>query len=182
MLFCGSMTYTFGIAFCKFSILTFYWRIFKISGIRIPIQVLFGLTFAWFLLRLFIVTLQCIPTQALWDKSITDANCSIDESTFFFSTVLTHVLIDIAILVLPGIEVRKLQLPLGQKLAVVALFTFGFMFVESCTNCRVSMKLTHFQGPVSRPPSSLWKLSSSMANPKRLAYKWGYIQHGLWLK
>lgn len=75
------------------------------------------------------VTLQCIPITALWDKSITDANCSINESTFFFSTVLTHVIIDIAIVVLPGIEVRKLQLPLGQKLAVVALFTFGFLLV-----------------------------------------------------
>lgn len=129
MLWCSSMTYTFGIAFCKFSILTFYWRIFKISGIRVPIQVLFGLTVAWFLLRIFMVTLQCIPITALWDKSITDANCSINESTFFFSTVLTHVIIDIAIVVLPGIEVRKLQLPLGQKLAVVALFTFGFLLV-----------------------------------------------------
>ncbi|KAH6884271.1 hypothetical protein B0T10DRAFT_463160 [Thelonectria olida] len=133
------LTYTFAIAFAKFAILTFYWRLFKFSDVRIPIQVLFGITFAWFLLRLFMVTLQCIPIQALWDKSVKGAECNIHESTFFFSTVLTHVLVDVAILALPAIEVGKLHLPAGQKIAVIALFMFGalvclssvFVLIES---------------------------------------------------
>lgn len=125
MLWLSSLTYTFAIAFAKFAILTFYWRLFKFSNARIPIQVLLGLTIAWFIVRLFMVTLQCIPIKALWDKSIVDAQCNINESTFFFSTILTHVFIDVAILSLPAIEVGRMHLPTGQKVAVIALFTFG---------------------------------------------------------
>ncbi|KAM0428884.1 hypothetical protein ACHAPT_006684 [Fusarium lateritium] len=136
-----SMTYTFAIAFSKFAILTFYWRLFQYSDIRVPIQILSAVTVSWFVLRLFMVTLQCIPTSAFWEEPLETKSqkCHIKESAFFFSTVLTHALIDCAILALPAIEVGKLHLPKGQKIAVIALFTFGavtclasiFVLVES---------------------------------------------------
>ncbi|KAF5665325.1 integral membrane protein [Fusarium heterosporum] len=124
-----SFTYTFAIAFSKFAILAFYWRLFQFSDIRIPIQILSGITISWFLCRLFMVTLQCLPITVMWNgtQEEKDAKCHIRESTFFFSTVLTHVLIDSAILILPAIEVGKLHLPKGQKFAVIALFAFGAM-------------------------------------------------------
>ncbi|KAF5020867.1 hypothetical protein F66182_7122 [Fusarium sp. NRRL 66182] len=140
-MFTTSFTYTFAIAFSKFAILAFYWRLFQFSDIRIPIQVLSCIAVAWFLLRLFMVTLQCIPITTLWNgtQEDKDTKCHIRESTFFFSTVLTHVLIDGAILILPAIEVGKLHLPKGQKVAVIALFAFGaitclasiFVLIES---------------------------------------------------
>ncbi|KAI1023956.1 hypothetical protein LB504_005289, partial [Fusarium proliferatum] len=125
MVFCTSVTYTFAIAFAKLAILMFYWRIFKFSTIRLAIRVLLVLTVSWFLLRLFLVTLRCVPIQALWDDSIKDAKCKIDAATFFFSTILTHVILDVAILVLPVVEVAKLRLAVGQKVAVISLFMFG---------------------------------------------------------
>ncbi|KAJ3460508.1 hypothetical protein MRS44_011375 [Fusarium solani] len=124
ILWCSSILYSFTIAFCKFSILCFYWRLFKYSSVRIPVQVLSGLTLAWFILRLFLVTLQCIPIRGLWDHSVKHT-CGVNETVFFFATVLTHVLIDCAILALPIIEVGKMHLPKGQKIAVIALFMFG---------------------------------------------------------
>ncbi|KAH7125789.1 hypothetical protein EDB81DRAFT_698208 [Dactylonectria macrodidyma] len=129
LLWVSSMTYTFAIAFCKFAILAFYWRIFQHSDIRIPIQVLSTLAGAWFFLRLFMVSLQCIPISALWNETgqARDRRCHIHESTFFFATVLTHVLLECAILALPAIEVSKLHLPRGQKVAVIMLFMFGVM-------------------------------------------------------
>lgn len=128
MLWLSSMTYTFAIAFCKFAILTFFWRIFQMSDIRIPIQVLFVITICWFIVRLLLVSLQCIPIKARWDFSITEKTCGIRESVFFFSTVLTHVIIDFAILCLPALEIRKMHLPFGQKIAVIGLFTFGALY------------------------------------------------------
>jgi hypothetical protein len=124
-----SLTYTFAIAFSKFAVLAFYWRLFQFSDIRIPIQILSCVTVSWFILRLFMVTLQCLPITVMWEgtQEEKDAKCHIRESTFFFSTVLTHVLIDCAILILPAIEVGKLHLPKGQKVAVIALFAFGAM-------------------------------------------------------
>ncbi|RSL65832.1 hypothetical protein CEP54_004019 [Fusarium duplospermum] len=140
-IWCTSMTYTFAIAFSKFAIITFYWRLFQYSDIRVPIQILSAVTVSWFFLRLFMVTLQCIPTSAFWEEPLETKTqkCHVRESAFFFSTVLTHVLIDCAILVLPAIEVGRLHLPKGQKVAVIALFAFGavtclasiFVLIES---------------------------------------------------
>lgn len=126
LLFSSSITYSFGIAFSKFAILAFYWRIFKFTGIRIPIQILFGITISWFILRLCMSILTCIPIQARWDTSIKGA-CDVDQSTFFFATILTHVIIEIAILVLPAVEVGNLHLPRAQKIGVLALFMFGIL-------------------------------------------------------
>lgn len=121
------MTYTFSIAFSKFTILAFYWRVFKHSSIRIPIQVLLGASVAWFIMRLFMVTLQCIPTRAFWDITLKAEKCKLKESAIFFGTVLTHVILDLLILVLPVIQIGKLQLRYGQKIAVIALFMFGIL-------------------------------------------------------
>lgn len=128
-LFLTSETYTFAIAFCKFAILAFYWRIFKYTGIRIPIQVLSALTIGWFILRLFMVNLQCIPIQTLWDPAITDGKCGVNKPTFFFSTGVTHLLIEAGLIVLPAIELAKMHLPTGQKIAVMLLFMFGILYV-----------------------------------------------------
>ncbi|KAM5357531.1 hypothetical protein ACJZ2D_016168 [Fusarium nematophilum] len=125
MLWLTCLVYTFAIASAKFTILAFYWRIFKFSGIRIPIQVLTGITVSWFIVRVCFITMNCLPTNAFWDHSISEKACRINEATFFFTTVLTHVLIDWAILALPVIEVGRLHLPIGQKIAVIAMFMFG---------------------------------------------------------
>ncbi|RGP77199.1 integral membrane [Fusarium longipes] len=133
MQFLISMTYSYSIGFSKLSILLFYWRIFKQSAIRIPIQVLLGLSVAWLILRTFMVTFHCIPVQAYWDKSIEGAVCKINDSQFFFGTCLTHFALDIVILALPIIEVFKLRLRMGQKVAITALFVIGFIVCLAST-------------------------------------------------
>ena len=72
---------------------------------------------------------HCVPVEAFWDKSIEDARCDIDDSKFFFGTVLVHLMIDICILVLPIVQVKHLQLRLGQKIGVIGLFMFGILYV-----------------------------------------------------
>ncbi|KAF5002450.1 hypothetical protein FDECE_10636 [Fusarium decemcellulare] len=133
MQFLMSLTYAFSIASSKLSILLFYWRIFKQSAIRIPIKVMIGITIAWIILRTFMLIFHCIPVQAYWDKSITDANCAINDTAYFFGTCLTHFVMDIVILALPIIEVFKLRLRLGQKLAITALFVIGFVVCLAST-------------------------------------------------
>ncbi|KAF4969026.1 hypothetical protein FSARC_3680 [Fusarium sarcochroum] len=125
LLWLGSLTYTIGLAGAKFAILTFYWRLFKYSNSRIPIQIVMVLCGCWFVARMLLLTLQCIPTQAYWDVARRDLDCHVKTATYFYSTVLTHAILDIVILVLPLLEVFKMHLPLGQKIAVMALFGFG---------------------------------------------------------
>ncbi|KAF4458675.1 integral membrane [Fusarium albosuccineum] len=123
--FFNSLTYAFSIASAKLAILFLYWRLFQLSAIRIPIRVMIVLTFMWIIVRTFMTIFRCLPVQAYWDKTIPHAVCRINDTQFFFGTVLTHFLMDVAILVLPIIEVFKLRLRLGQKIAVAGLFTLG---------------------------------------------------------
>lgn len=123
---CCEYLYAFSIASTKFTILTLYWRLFKLSSIRIPIQIMFVISVMWIILRTFMVSFQCLPTRYFWDKSIS-GHCAINEPKFFFGTILAHCVMDIIILALPIIEVSKLHLRLSQKLAVIGLFLVGFM-------------------------------------------------------
>lgn len=68
-----------------------------------------------------------MPVAAFWDSSIENAKCDIEDSKFFFGTILVHVCIDIAILVLPVMQIQKLRLPTLQKLGIVIMFTFGIL-------------------------------------------------------
>lgn len=100
---------------------------------------MFVISLIWIILRTFMVIFHCIPVQAYWDKSIKNARCEINDAQFFFGTVLTHFVMDVIILVLPTIELSRLHLPLGQKLAVMGLFVIGsivclasiFVIIES---------------------------------------------------
>lgn len=122
--------YTTAIASAKFAVLTFYWRLFKYSHTRIAIQVVLILCGLWTLVRIFLLTMQCQPTAAYWDLDRRETHCHVKSSIYFFSTGLTHAVLDVIILILPVVEVSRMRLPLGQKLAVIALFGFGSLFVS----------------------------------------------------
>ncbi|QPC70713.1 hypothetical protein HYE68_001465 [Fusarium pseudograminearum] len=121
----SSLMYTTAIASAKFAVLTFYWRLFKYSHTRIAIQVVLILCGLWTLVRIFLLTMQCQPTAAYWDLDRRETHCHVKSSIYFFSTGLTHAVLDVIILILPVVEVSRMRLPLGQKLAVMAMFGFG---------------------------------------------------------
>ncbi|KPM37680.1 hypothetical protein AK830_g8894 [Neonectria ditissima] len=152
--FFNSLAYAASIAASKLAILFLYWRIFSVSSIRVPIQVLIVLSIMWIILRTFMVIFRCVPVQAYWDKSIPNATCNIKDTQLFFGTVLTHFLMDLAILVLPIIEVLKLRLKLAKKLAVIGLFIIGaivciasiFAIVEALRYNPKSTQMPHDYG------------------------------------
>jgi hypothetical protein len=51
ILWACELFYGFSLAFAKFAILAFYWRMFKTSIIKVPIQVLALCTMIWLILR-----------------------------------------------------------------------------------------------------------------------------------
>ncbi|KAJ4182462.1 hypothetical protein NW767_013827 [Fusarium falciforme] len=152
--FFNSLTYAFAIASAKLAILFLYWRIFQLSSIRLPMQIMITMCFIWIIVRTFMTIFRCLPVQAYWDKTIPHAVCRIQDTEFFFSTVLTHFLMDLAILVLPIIEVFKLRLRIGQKIAVAGLFVVGsivclasiFAIVEALSYNPKSTQMPHDYG------------------------------------
>ncbi|KAH7304726.1 hypothetical protein B0I35DRAFT_484286 [Stachybotrys elegans] len=121
----AELCYAFSLVFSKYAILGMYWRLFSTSSIRLPIQILLGASTVWIIIRTFMTIFHCVPPQAFWDDTIENAQCNINNSDFFFGTTLTHLLIDVAILVLPVMQVKQLKLRTGQKIGVIGLFMFG---------------------------------------------------------
>jgi hypothetical protein len=122
----NSICYAASLACSKISILLSYWRLFKFSAIRIPIILLLVISTMWLILRTFMLTFRCVPTRAIWDKTI-PAVCNIDGDKFFLATITTHFILDVIILVLPIFPLSRLRLPLPQKLGVVGSFLLGAM-------------------------------------------------------
>ncbi|KAF5690532.1 integral membrane protein [Fusarium globosum] len=102
ILFASEILYSWSIFLSKMSVLTFYRRIFQFSSIRVPIIIL----------------------MAYWDKSI-DGKCMDNIGQYYLGTDLTHCLMDFIILALPLFEVVRMKLILGQKIAVIGIFSLG---------------------------------------------------------
>ncbi|KAH6871236.1 hypothetical protein B0T10DRAFT_611294 [Thelonectria olida] len=125
LLFVAELVYAFALFFAKLSILSLYWRMFRVTSIRLPIQILFGCSILWIIFRISMGIFHCVPVQAFWDSSA-GGRCDIEDKKFFFGTTLVHAVIDIAILILPMVQIGKLQLPPLQKLGIMLMFMFGF--------------------------------------------------------
>jgi hypothetical protein len=92
---------------------------------------------------------RCVPVHAIWDTTVKGAKCNIDSKKFFFSTIIVHLLMDVAILVLPVVEVSKLHVNLYQKFALIGFFVLGIMLVfpsvpwPLITNCAIVEYVLH---------------------------------------
>jgi hypothetical protein len=66
----------------------------------------------------------CHPIQKAWDVSITTGSC-INRQGAYLATACTNTASDIALIIIPVPAVWKLKMPLGQRLAVVGMFSVG---------------------------------------------------------
>jgi hypothetical protein len=128
-LFMAEFLYAMSLGFSKLAILCFYWRLFSVSNIRPGIYILQGCTIIWLIIRTVMTIFHCTPVEAYWNLNIKGAVCRIDPGKFMFGTTLVHLMLEIAVLLLPVFQVVSLQLRLGQKLAVVVMFMFGILYV-----------------------------------------------------
>ncbi|KAM0250856.1 hypothetical protein ACHAP5_002074 [Fusarium lateritium] len=98
---------------------------FRVANIQAIISIWLVCSIIWIVARIFLTTFHCYPVHAFWDPNVKNHTCPIKSSDFFSGTVLAHVIIDIGILVLPVMQIQKLQLPLSQKVAITLMFMFG---------------------------------------------------------
>ena len=110
-------------------------RIFITRKFRVTAQILGGIVMTWWLASILGYFCMCTPINANWDPSV-HGRCG-DEYVFTLAMPLPWVLTDFAILVAPIPVVRGLQLPLGEKIGICALFLTGGLydlpFLYSCT-------------------------------------------------
>ncbi|KAM5349920.1 hypothetical protein ACJ41O_006425 [Fusarium nematophilum] len=138
-------TYSLAIGAAQLSLLALYWRLFNTNiSARLSILILTGLTVVWLLVRILVAVFQCFPPHYFWDKSI-DGKCTVDPAKFFLGSVSTHLVLDVALMILPASEgpcfhdrlceyanlavaqINQLAIPFAQKLAIAGMFMFGIV-------------------------------------------------------
>ncbi|KAH0551520.1 hypothetical protein GP486_007263, partial [Trichoglossum hirsutum] len=123
-LWIGELFYTFALTPAKLAFLAFYWRIFRVSSITLPIKITGVVIICWAIVRIIVTICHCIPVQGYWDRSIAAA-CGVDDQKFFVGSVMPHLLMDFVILSLPIPYIKGLKISLYQKFCVFAMFLFG---------------------------------------------------------
>ncbi|KAJ5971296.1 uncharacterized protein N7479_001214 [Penicillium vulpinum] len=123
-LFVCEILYTLSLCFTKYSILLFFWRIFNLTNIRIPIYIIASLITGWGLGIILTTIFQCVPVQGLWDFSIT-AHCGVNINDFFIGNAVPNIITDWALLILPLPYVWKIQQNTTQKIALCGAFAMG---------------------------------------------------------
>lgn len=69
---------------------------------------------------------QCSPVSAAWDTSITKKTC-VDINAFYLANAATNITTDLVTYLLPMNLVRKLQLPMKQRMAVGFMLGLGLL-------------------------------------------------------
>ena len=125
-LYAIEQTYTFVVYLAKVSLLFFYWRMFRITNIKIAVYSLLTLSTLWLIARLIVGTIQCLPVEAFWQLEMRPtANCLVETPKYVFGSIISHILIDVLAIILPTIQIKRLQLPMVQKFGVLLMFLFG---------------------------------------------------------
>jgi hypothetical protein len=111
----------------KTSILLLFLRIFPGERFRLVTKVFMAGIICQAIAFFFAVTLQCIPVRAVWDVTV-QGQC-IDSGAVIAAGAGFSIFEDIAIILLPVPELKRLNLGLGKRLVVMALFAMGSLCV-----------------------------------------------------
>ncbi|VUC35604.1 unnamed protein product [Clonostachys rosea] len=123
-LFAAALTYCVAIAFIKFTILAFYWKLFSVTA-RIPIMVIFSSVAAWLVTFLCLGAFGCQPIKAQWDfVAMQTAKC-LPQKSIYLGGSLPNVIIDFVLVFMPIPYVWGLNVPLGQRLILASMFLLG---------------------------------------------------------
>ncbi|KAH6704201.1 hypothetical protein BKA61DRAFT_493526 [Leptodontidium sp. MPI-SDFR-AT-0119] len=129
----------------KLSILVLYLRLSPYRSFRIAVWVVVTTTVLYSFLGSFQFVFNCQPIAKNWDLTITGGKC-IDVTKIMMTHGSINITTDIAMLVLPIPLVRKLKLPMKQKVALAGLFMTGTLVcIVSCIRLKILTDLFRSQ-------------------------------------
>ncbi|KAI0198161.1 integral membrane protein [Astrocystis sublimbata] len=124
--FSTTVLYFFITSLTKMSILLLQHRIFAASGsFRIQIFVTEAAVVAFWVSATLADCLNCVPLKWTWENGNADPRYCINYNTFWLVTGIFESVIDLVILALPFTIIFKLQLELGKKFGIAAVFLLG---------------------------------------------------------
>jgi hypothetical protein len=126
--FASKVLYALSVGCIKVSICWVLARIFGTSkAIVLGARALIWLSAAWALMTILIGMLICRPVRKNWYTAV-PGHCG-NQNAAFASVAIVNLAIDLAILILPIRPLLRLQLPLANRLALLAIFSMGMVYV-----------------------------------------------------
>jgi hypothetical protein len=124
------LAYSTSITFCKLSIIATYTRIFPNGALRYSIYAIGVVVIIFWITSVFCIIFTCVPVEAAWDYSITDARC-IHILDYFYTCAGVNIATDLLLCFLPLPTIWKLQMPKAQRIVVCIIFGMGTLYATS---------------------------------------------------
>lgn len=125
--------YLITVAFTKYSVLFFYWRLFKVHSrsLRIWIISVAVVATGWYVAAQLVVIFQCTPVNFYWSRKIQHGHCL--NSNLFF-VIITAMLppLDATILALAVPVVWHLQVSRTKQLGIIFVLSVGLLDTIIC--------------------------------------------------
>ncbi|KAI9728095.1 MAG: hypothetical protein M1834_007811 [Cirrosporium novae-zelandiae] len=152
------IVYAVALLFVKFSIMSFYIRIFGTkNSFRISVYIVMFLVMAWCVSLILETLFLCRPLAYNWDQTI-DGTCG-NRNTTFVSAGVLNMITDILIMLLPIPHIWKLQLQMANNISLVAIFSLGiFATAVSIVRLKSLMDIDFTDVTYSTPIAFLWSL------------------------
>ncbi|KAJ5946837.1 hypothetical protein N7454_003676 [Penicillium verhagenii] len=110
--------------FTKCSVLIFYLRIFPSRNFHIAVWTLVFIAAGYSIASVLANILSCHPVAKSWDSTITTGYC-MNRPVFYFANAGLGIFTDFATVAVPIPWIRRLQMPLRQKIAICAILAMG---------------------------------------------------------
>ncbi|PYH91840.1 hypothetical protein BO71DRAFT_451858 [Aspergillus ellipticus CBS 707.79] len=128
----AAIIYCAGTGFTKVSVLIFYLRIFPSRGFRLAVWTIIFIAIGYNVASVLANVFACSPIAGSWDITITDVTC-MNRPVFYFANAGLGIFTDFATVLVPIPWLRRLQMPLRQKIAIGVMLAMGcFVGVVSC--------------------------------------------------
>jgi hypothetical protein len=121
------LLYVFVVVLTKMSLIAFYLRVFPQRWFRWACFCTVGFLVTHGLAFFFVMTFQCTPVSAFWDRTIV-GKC-VNQRNVLFAGAGVSIAEDLLILVLPIPLVVKLNVGFWKKVALASMFSLGSLYV-----------------------------------------------------
>lgn len=150
--------FSFVITSVKIGILWLYHTLFGIS--KLAKKLIYGtgiLCILWFIIAIFVlIVFQCRPVDAYWNEFMSPAKC-FDAKRLLLGYELTNFFIDVIILCIPVVVIRKLQLSREKKVGASITFLLGiFVCISSIVRITTIFDASNPDRPVQFSASIVW--------------------------
>ncbi|KAF7890326.1 hypothetical protein EAF00_008641 [Botryotinia globosa] len=159
-LYALALLYPIALSTSKLSLLALYWRVFAITGGKVPIIFATAINGAWGIAALVVGIFSCRPIEAFWNTTIT-AKC-IDYPVFFTSNEAFTIAFDIVVLSIPVWFIAQIKRSIGERITISSTFLLGLLVtvVSAIRLWRlvVAQRLPSFDPTFNEVDAGLWAI------------------------